>query len=434
MPLGGGAPRDVVENVYAADWGPDGATLALLRWTGGGLSRLEFPAGKEIYTAPSLERIRVSPRGDRVAFTEHPLVGDNRGDVAVVDLQGRKTVLSGDWTDLGPLAWSRDGREVFFSGTRTGSDHAIHAVSLEARERLVYQTPGSVDVHDVAPDGRVLVAVRHGQPRIFGRAPGETKERDLSWLDWSIVADLSADGRMLLFDEGGLGGGSQYSTYLRALDGSLPVRLGAGHALALSPDGRWALVLDFQASQLVLLPTGAGQPRPLPRGTVVQFHAAAFSGDSSRIFIAGNEAGRDGRVWQQDLAGGDPRPLTEEGQIGLPGPDGTRAAIFSPQGLKLLTIGSADEPRPIAGALPGDDVIRFAGEGRSLIVRGPGEQPARIFRIDLATGGRAVLMELGPGQGASGRVSAVAVADDGRSYAYVYNDPLHTLYVAQGLR
>jgi hypothetical protein len=434
MPLAGGAPRDTVEDVFAADWGPDGTSVAVLRWTGGGLARLEFPAGKELHTAASLSRLRVSPRGDRVAFNEHPLAGDSRGNVAVVDLEGRKTVLSRDWADLGPLAWSPDGREVFFTATRLGTDHGIHAVSLDGRERLVYKAPGSVAVHDVASDGRVLLTVRHGQPRLFGRAAGEREDRDLSWLDYPWLAHLSADGRMVLFDEGGLGGGSEYSTYLRALDGSSPVRLGPGKALALSPDGRWALVIDLRATQLVLLPTGAGRPRPLPRGSLVQVHDGIFAGDGRRVFVGGNEAGRDGRTWVQDIEGGDPRPLTAEGEIGLPSPDGKRAVLFTPEGLKLMTIGAAGEPRPIAGTLPRDDLVRFSADGRFLIVRGVRELPAPVFRVDLETGRRELLGTLGPDAAGTGIVRAVDVADDGKSYAYTYFDPVHTLYVARGLR
>src|SRR6185295_10929820 len=129
--------------------------------------------------------------------------------------------------------------EVLFTGTRRGAEHSVYAVSLEGRERLVYKMPGSVAVRDVAPDGRVLLAVGQNQPRIQGRGPGEAQERDLSWLDFGVVAQLTPDAKLLLFDEEGLGGGSEYSTYLRGMNGSPPARLGNGKALALSPDARW---------------------------------------------------------------------------------------------------------------------------------------------------------------------------------------------------
>ena len=120
VPLGGGAPREVLDNVNGADWGPDGSSLLVLRRSGPRV-RIEFPIGKVLYeAAANLQSARVSPRGDRVAFTEHPIVGDNRGDVAVVDRAGKKTTLAAGWEDLGGLAWSPDGREVWFTALDVG--------------------------------------------------------------------------------------------------------------------------------------------------------------------------------------------------------------------------------------------------------------------------------------------------------------------------
>ena len=435
IPSSGGAPREVVEDVEEADWSPDGASLAVLRWTGGGLVRLEFPAGKELYTATQLKRIRVSPGGDQVAFTEHPMFGDNRGDVAVIDLQGRKTTLSRDWTDLGNLSWSKDGREVLFSATRRGSEHSVYAVDLSGRERLVYQIPGSVDVTDVGADGRVLLSVRQGQPRILGRGRGETWDRDLSWLDYSFVQFLSSDGRTLLFDEQGLGGGPGYSAYVRGIDGSPPVRLGSGSGLALSPDGRFALVLDLKApDHVVLFPTGAGQARTLPRGRLAQLHFGSFSADGRRLFLLANEAGRDGRVWEQSVEGGDPRPLTEEGVIGTVSPDGRWVVVASPEGYRLAGLEAKAPPRSLAGLLPGDDVLRFSNDSLFLIVRARGFRPARLFKVEVATGRRTAFKDVGPGEGASGRVGNLEITDDGMSYAYTLQDTANTLYVARGLK
>ena len=434
VPPGGGAPRDVVEDVDDADWGPDGETLAVLRWTGGGLSRLEYPPGKQLHEAPRMQRIRVSPRGDRIAFTDHPLASDNRGNVAVVDLAGRKTVLSSDWADLGSLAWSRDGSEVFFSGQRQGAEHSVHAVDLDGRERLVCRIPGSVDVEDVAPDGRLLLSVVHLQPQIFGMAPGETRERDLSWLDYGYVRDLSQDGRTLLFDEQGLGGGPHYTTYIRAMDGSPPVRLGTGSGQALSPDGRWALVLDLKAADhAVLLPTGAGQPRSLPRGRIAQLHVGGFAADGKRLLLAANEDGRDIRLWEQDLEGGDPRPITEEGVNGPPTPDGKLVIVFTRDGIELRSVDGSQPARPLAGSLPNDDVLRFTNDGRFVIVRHEVRKPAQYFRIELATGRREPFRVLGPA-GGTGRVTNTVITDDGKAYAYTYSDAVVSLYVADGLR
>src|SRR5712692_624502 len=65
---GGAAPREILEDVQWADWAPDGATLAVVR-EAGGRNRLEYPIGKVLYETPGwISHLRVSPRGDEVAF------------------------------------------------------------------------------------------------------------------------------------------------------------------------------------------------------------------------------------------------------------------------------------------------------------------------------------------------------------------------------
>ncbi len=228
-PLGGGAPRDVLENVSGADWGADGTSIAVLR-DSGATTRIEFPVGKPLHESVSLKHLRVSPRGDRLAFSEHPFSNDFRGDIAVVDLAGKKTTLSANWSDIRGVAWSGDGGEVWFTATRAGAENSLWAVSLSGALRSVFRAPGSLALHDIAPDGRVLMSVQKRRPVLYGLVAGESKERDLSWLDYGVAVEISADGRTLLFQEQGEGGGAEYSAYIRGMDGSLPVRLGKGAA------------------------------------------------------------------------------------------------------------------------------------------------------------------------------------------------------------
>ena len=69
---GGGAPREILEDVQWADWSPDGQSLAVVRDLGGKV-RLEYPIGKVLYeTAGWISHPRVSPEGDVVAFLDHP--------------------------------------------------------------------------------------------------------------------------------------------------------------------------------------------------------------------------------------------------------------------------------------------------------------------------------------------------------------------------
>ena len=438
LPMGGGAPRDVAERVVLADWAPDAMSFAVVR-VEGGRNRLEFPIGKPLYEAVYIDNMRVSPRGDLVAFTDHPLAGDNRGDVTVVDLAGNKRALSSGWSDIRGLAWSPDGEEVWFTATRTGIELNLWAVTPDGRERQVYRAPGNMQIQDSLPDGRVLLTVGRAKPSLFGRAPGETQDRDLTWLDWGWTADLSADGKTFLFGEQGDGGGPEYAAYIRGTNGSPPVLLGKGAAFSISPDGRWALVVNLAPpAHLVLLPTGAGDPQPLPRGSVAQFHWGSFFPDGKRIAFTGNEEGKGPRLFVQDLAGGDPKPLSLEGVGAVGGnsvsPDGAFLAAQNDAGLSLCPT-SGGEPQPIKGAAPGDAPLRFSGDGRFLYVRGDARLPAKVFRLELARGSRELWKELRPpGASAPGRITALAIAPDVGAYAYTFNEPMTTLYEVRGLQ
>src|SRR2546422_9706913 len=45
------------------------------------------------------------PRGDKIAFMDHPARWDDRGSVCVVDLAGHETTLSSGWGSEDGLAW-----------------------------------------------------------------------------------------------------------------------------------------------------------------------------------------------------------------------------------------------------------------------------------------------------------------------------------------
>ena len=441
VPMGGGAPRDVLDNVGSADWGPDGSSFVVVRRSGSRL-RLEFPIGKVLYeSAGNILNPRVSPGGDRVAFADHPIFGDARGDVAVVDLAGKKTTLAPGWEDLGGVAWSADGREVWFTASQAGADRILHAVTLTGQQRLVSRTPGNLVLQDVASDGRVLLSHGTNRPVIFGLVPGDTKERDLTWLDYSIAADISGDGKTLLFTEQGFAGGPQYAVYIRGTDGSPAIRLGKGNAQGLSPDGQWALAIDLAPpTQIVLLPTGAGEPRPLPRHTVANFQFAGFLPDGQGVFFTGSEPGRGARVWVQALSGGPPRAVTPEGIFTLDptiSPDGRFIAAGNEnEGVHLYPL-AGGERRPIPSLAADELPIRWSADGRFLYLRSALFRvvPAKVYRLEVSTGKRELWKELGPSDLAGvTSITSIAVAPDGRSYAYTSHSRLASLYLVEGLK
>jgi Tol biopolymer transport system component len=446
VPLTGGVPRELVKDVQGADWSPDGQSLATVSFAGGRF-RLEYPIGKVLYEPSGwVTYARVSPAGDRIAFLDHPRLGDLGGTVTVLDRDGNRTPLSSGWKSLQGLAWSRSGNEVWFTGSRSGKggSSALYAVTLAGRERAVFTSPGTIKLHDISADGRRVLLTR-GTTRggIVAFSPTSSKERELSWLDYSTVADLSSDGRTLLFYEWGEGVAAKPTVFVRSTDGGDAVPLGEGRPLALSPDGQWALAIQDEAStRIALLPTRTGDVKPLPNGPIVEYlDWAAWSPDRRNVYFAGRDTSDVRRTYVQNIDGGDPRPITPDGFVGLLlSPDGRTLATVDRYGeYYLCAIDGGSTPRPLPGYVDGDVLLQWSADGRFLFVREAGNLTLRLHRLDVSTGARefwkdlvppdpTVLIDIGsdPGQ--------VRITPDGRGYAYSYWTFEGELYMAEGLK
>jgi Tol biopolymer transport system component len=437
MPLEGGAPREILDGVREAEWSPDGAELAVIRDVGG-KDRLEFPAGKVLCeTGGYFSDPRFSPRGDRIAFFEHPFKFDDRGEVAVVDLAGKKTILSeGYWGEEG-LAWSPSGDEVMFSAGTAYNNFRVYAVSLSGKRRTALESAGGLTIHDVRADGRWLATRDDFFREMPVLAPGQARERDLSWLDLSDPAVLTADGKTLLFTEQSGSVGVNYAVCLRQTDGSPVVRLGEGGAHDLSRDGKWALAsVPTAPPQLLLYPTGAGEPRKLERGGLLSYESAQFFPDGRRILACGHEEGKGVRCYVQDIAGGKPRPVTPEGTSqGFVAPDSRLILVKASGGALVLYSVDGGEARPVAGATPEDSVARWSADGRFLLLWRSGEVPARIERLEIATGRREPVRTIGSAD-LTGvlRVGPFAFSNDGKSYAYACRRMASHLFLVEGAR
>jgi dipeptidyl aminopeptidase/acylaminoacyl peptidase len=437
MPLGGGAPREVLEAVREADWSPDGETLAIIRDVDG-KDRLEYPIGKVLYeTGGYVSDLRFSPRGDRIAFLEHPFRWDDRGGVAVVDLTGKKTGLAeGYWGEEG-LAWSPDGKEVLFSTGVGYSNFDVRAVTLTGRNRVALPSSGGLTLFDISREGRWLAAREDVKWRLMAMAPGANMERDLSWLDGSLVVALSADGRSLLFTEYSGAFGNNYAVGLRKTDGSPVVRLGEGWAGDLSPDGRWALaVVATSPDRLMLYPAGPGEPRRLESGDLREYSSARWFPDGKRILVCGTEAKHASRCYAQDVSGGKPRPVTPEGSgNGIVSPDGTLILVQGSRDAYQLYPSAGGEPRPVSSLAPDDIVARWTVDGRGFLANRWSEVPARLERVDLTTGRRDFVRRLAPPDLAGVvRIQNVTVAADEKVYGYSAIQRRSDLFLVEGAR
>jgi hypothetical protein len=437
MPLGGGAPRAVQEGVHEADWGP-GRQFAIIRELGG-MNRVECPIGKVLYQSPGWQsNLRVSPDGTKVAFLDHPWRGNDAGNVAVVDMEGNLKILSSGWSSAQGLAWASEGREVWFTAFRGESSRTLYAVTLDGTMRAVFQTAGHLNLADISRQGHVLVV--HGNNRmrmqLLGVADGRTQ--DFTWLDWSLARDISRDGRTILFDETGVGGGEFHSVYMRDADGSPAVKLGEGVNPRLSPDGRWALtVVEGTPPSLLLLPTGAGETRIVPTGKL-NSHNFAWFPDGKHICVVANEGSGGLRLYKVDVESGANRAFSEEGTSPMDiliSPDGNFAGARGPDLTFLLYPVDGGPPKPVPAVGSEERAFGFSADGTALFVFQRGALPANSYRIDIATGERTLYRELSPSDptGVDG-LTRVVMTPDESTLVFSYPQSLCDLYVIEGLR
>ena len=428
--LAGGAPREILENVAAADWSPDGKSLSVAHVVKG-KTRLEFPVGKVLAESSGwLGRLRVSPKGDLVAIRE-------KDALSVVDLSGRKKTVAKDALEFG---WSAGGDALWFTRIKEGATQ-IFAVTLSGHERLLASVPGDFSLYDVSREGRILVERGTERWEVFGHVPGSDGERSLTWLDATLACDLSADGTTFLFSEKEPGW-KNADVYVRKTDGSPAVRLGEGFCQALSPDGKWAISLPkFPAPRLVMLPTRAGQPIYLRNDGLEPFEIgiglANWLPDGKRIVFVGRSVGQRPRLFRQDVPDGKPIPISPEGirlsRSKAVSPDGKFVFGAGDEGWRLYPV-EGGEPRLIPGLSEGDVPAGWAADG-SLYLMHEGDAPIRIWSLDVASGRRRLVREIPhPDPEAKYNVDCVLLSADGRWYVHSYSRWLADLWVIEGVK
>jgi hypothetical protein len=434
-PFGGGAPREMLENVSAADWNPSGDTLAVVR-TIAGKHRVEYPVGTVLYENDVRPPIapRVSGDGKLVAFFDYDAeVGDYA--LSVVGPNQPKRVLSRGWRAIGSLDWSARGDEIWFSAGQPGTDPALYAVSLSGKQRFLTQAPGWIVMQDAAADGRVLLSVVNSRLGIRYVDFDHSIERDLAWLDASLLYELSSDAKSLLFVELSNGEGRNSAIYLRKTDGSPAVRLGYGNRPSLSPDGKWVICIRHEPSRsrLMLLPTGPGESRFL-KVDGVHFESLGWFPDSKRVVFTGNESGHPVRTWTYDLDSDKATPLTAEGTRGSQvSPDGQWFVLADSHKLSLVPVGGG-APRTISPLQNGEAVVRWSGDGRQLFLQQPEGDAIKISRLDVATGHKELWQTLKVPEPGAEFIGALALSADGKACAFSFQHDLANLYLVKGLK
>ncbi len=434
--LAGGAPHEVLENVLWADFAADGESMAVVRPGTSNLTHLEYPIGTVIYEPEGwVSHVRFSPNGDFLAIGDHVQGGDD-GRIVIIDKKGNRKASSSFYSSVEGLAWAPSGKEVWFSAVPAGSARSIYAMDFSGKERLIYRAPGGLIIHDISRSGLVLLTADKTRLSLFALPPGETHERTLSWFDWSLLADISDDGKTVIFSETGEAVGTHYSMFLRKTDGSPAIRLGSGGFGKLSPDGKWVVSEDGAPAKLMLLPTGVGQPQALTDDKINHF-GSGWVPDGKSIVFSAAEPGHGKRTYLQGIDPATPaRPIT---------PEGTQGGIVSPDSQYLLAM---DDKRqrwlfPLAGGeakkvnlslKPDEGIVSFLPDGKSVLVRDR-NIPTSVFRVDIATGARTLFKQIVPADPAGVQsIPSVRFSADGKSYAYTLGRFLSDLYVVDGLK
>lgn len=438
LSLAGGAARELQEQVSGADWQPGSDELAIIRQQGN-FSRLEFPVGKRLYQASGwISHLRFSPAGDRLAFIEHPVAADDTGRVVIMDLAGKRTVLTPDYSSLQGLAWHPRTGEIWFSPIAGVGGHRIVAVTASGKMRLVTPMPIQSTLLDIGSSGELLLALQSTRRGMAGLVPPGPPERDLSWLDWSFSWDLSADGKLLLFEEQYQGAGASLNdVYIRDTGGAPAVRLGEGLvAYSLASDGRQVLAGDLARKTLVFLPVGAGQTRRIPlRGLESVIWALRTAGGRHAVLL-GRRPGAGYQIFRLDLKGGQWVAITPEG-IGLPvsaSADGEWILVEDAKG-RSSRYEVASGKRVEFPEIPvGYRAVAWSGDEGSVLLSRVGSVPGEVYRFDLSTRQLSLWRHLMPAD-PSGITSILGIraTPDFAWYVYSYRRTYSELCIARGI-
>ena len=452
--LGGGTPREVLDHVQDADWSANGDTMAVVRYVPENHHwRLEYPIGKVLFDGINwISHPKISPDGKWIAFADHGNAGgDDQGSIAVIDMQGQEKKLASGWTAAQGIVWSPAGDEVWFTSSDSGSAMNLRGVTLSGKLRTITNVPGGMWLEDIR-DGMPLVVVNKkrlglrggflngGSPNLASSnvaSPNGKPERDLGWLGWAIVRDLSRDGKKVLFEEEADGGGPNYTVFLRDTDGSPPVRIGDGIGLAISPDQKWVITKPAKGGVLTVVPTGAGETRQLTHDNI-SYTAATYLPDGKQLLASGIEPGHGARDYLIDLTTGEPKPLTPEGTSNaLLSPDGRSDAVQGPDGKWGIWPLDGSSLRLIPGLDAKYNVAGWSPDGTSLYVVSSGtsdELSLKVYRVNLATGKVDFWRTFGDALPTGAHSFSPIFSADGSAVVYGYGQILSEAYVVKGLK
>jgi len=434
----GGSPREIAEHVRSADWSPDGSEMAIVRRVDG-LDQLEYPAGKVLYKcAGYIADVRISPDGQRVAFTDHPVYADDLGALSVVDRSGKKTDLRTGLTSVHGAVWTQGGKEIWSSGQDEGGGYSLFSCDLAGHSRTIFRSIAITELFDIAPDGRVLIGGQRNERFIQAHLAGDTGVRDVIIPGQpSMARALSNDGRTLLVTDQSI---KDYAAFAVRSDRPGAVRLAVGDGMALSPDGAFALVVSADTTELSVSPIGMGEVRKIPNPGGIHCECPpGWLPDGKRVVFTGRKGNEDSRGYVCDIGSGALKAFGDPGVswefYGTPpvSPDGRMVILRDKSKSILRWPVDGGPPLPVPGLLPGDVPVAWSDDGAAIFVAGSAV-PIPITRVELATGRRTLQTTISPSDAAGLRFVIATITPSGKYWALSVSKLLTELYVIEGLK
>jgi serine/threonine protein kinase/Tol biopolymer transport system component len=442
-PLGGGATRELLDDVIDADWNRDGSDLAVARRMGNQF-RLEYPAGKVLYqTAGYISDLRFSPAGDQIAFLDHALVGDDRGALSVIDLAGHRRVLTQDFESAQGLCWSPDGKEIWFGASEAAEPNSLRAVDLSGRVRMVAAAPARLHLQDIGEDGQVLLTTDVVHYQVGTGASKGGAARDLTAFEYTSLSNISDDGSMILMNSFDVAGETNYRLYVQHTDGSSPVLVGHGAGSAFSPDKKWVAAIDpGHPENASIIPTGIGDARNLHSPAGTHYNGISLFSDDERALITTAASGEMPQSAVQDIATGSIHPIGPKDRYVaalistlLPGPSPDGKFCIQTDGSRYwLQALEGNSVRELSGIARGEKIINWHADSNNLFVAHPEGISVQVYNLNLSTGERKLWTNFSPpDKTATAGHTLLFITPDGTHFAYESHRIYSTLFVAKGL-
>jgi len=435
MPIDGGAPRPILDDVYDADITRDGKDFAVVRQTGS-RQHLEFPIGKVLFESPGwISDVRISPDGSEVAFMDHPVVPDDRGAVAVVDRQGKVKPLTQYYSSGRSLCWSPEGKEIWFTASIEASDSGLYAVTRAGKIRTIARMPVEMVLEDISASGRVLLETARYQIEMGVKRSGENRAHDLA--NFVDLGGISPDGQWLVYNDFTSG---DYEALARKGDGAAPIHLGRGYGDGITWDGSLvAASRGTEPHKLYLYPTGVGEQRVIDLGDLTAGFTfendLTFSRDGRWGLLTAFNRKNEVRDYLFDLRTGKLRAVTPVGMRGGKlSPDAAGVVTLDIAGQKLALVDIASgKVSDVPGVENGEQMLAWNADGRGIVVWNQ-ELPAKITNVDLATGKRQLVQTVEPLSMLGSMYARMVTSADGKIAAYRHRRGLYALHIADGLR